>query len=892
MKRLLLILGMLLPPIFSMAQGNANNWVLGSNVQLDFSTTPPTLIKLSFNPGGTATIDPGYNIESSTSVSDANGTLLFYSFGQFLYNGFDHTLVKSDLGTTLDACQGNMVIPKPGTNNQYLLFTVDAIPNSCGGDAQFGSNRGARYYTVTVNAATQSVTVDNGTPVPGAPNSVVEGQAACPTSNPDEYWYVIHDASGNPAANGNFKVYKVTSNGNVVFDHDETVGPTFGNCGAMNIKFNSCYTQMAVAAEGAVTLYSFDIATGTISNPSTASVPSAYGLEFSPNGQYLYVSTGVGNSGETPRLLRFNGVNAGTLGTPTVIAAMDATTMPGDLISKTGHLQLGPDGNIYSVNKKDYNYVGATSPQYVGVILNPNNATPTYNGQYIEINDTNSGHQHLSVGMGLPTFLKSLVTSIAEVRIGSVNIDDESLCVGDNPTLSLNVVGGYTGTPSWKFTPPSGSPVQNFTGTNANPNFNEQGDWTLEISLQDNCGTPKTVTKILTVLPIVTANATVDLSTCPNPTLTGTGNTIPGGSYKWYDKDPALGGVLLSMGNTYQAPGGSQVWVEPSGTITTTNINDTRTVVNYGTSTGNTNITLTSGTASITSFKMGYIAPWQPAARSGDFIFELRNSSNQLVGTPLTYAVNIPANSQDPGTIITLTPIDWNISAGTYTVVVTPVNGVNTTQLTGTALNTPVLSISGGMLAEFIVKTYSETTTLPCGKGSTINVNPCCTLPTISTQPADRTVCQGNTITFSVAASLASGTLNYQWQVNKGTGFVNVTGSDGSGGTTASFTTVATTADMNNYVYKVIVTNNGTCPVESNTATLTVNPVPAAPTVSGNNSPYCHNSNISLTAASTGAPTGTVYTWTLSNSTTSTSNPFTANNATSTTAVPTSVNAS
>ncbi len=57
---------------------------------------------------------------------------------------------------------------------------------------------------------------------------------------------------------------------------------------------------------------------------------------------------------------------------------------------------------------------------------------------------------------------------------------------------------------------------------------------------------------------------------------------------------------------------------------------------------------------------------------------------------------------------------------------------------------------------------------------ATLTVNPA-TPPTITTQPASQTVTAGQTATFSVVAS-GSAPLNYQWQKNTGTGFLNIPG--------------------------------------------------------------------------------------------------------------------
>ena len=89
--------------------------------------------------------------------------------------------------------------------------------------------------------------------------------------------------------------------------------------------------------------------------------------------------------------------------------------------------------------------------------------------------------------------------------------------------------------------------------------------------------------------------------------------------------------------------------------------------------------------------------------------------------------------------------------------------------------------------------------------------------PTIGTQPANQTVTEGNTATFTVAAT--GGNLSYQWQQSTDSG-QNWT--DISGANAATYTTAATTTSMNGYQYRCVVINSAGS-VTSNAVTLTVN---------------------------------------------------------------------
>ena len=94
------------------------------------------------------------------------------------------------------------------------------------------------------------------------------------------------------------------------------------------------------------------------------------------------------------------------------------------------------------------------------------------------------------------------------------------------------------------------------------------------------------------------------------------------------------------------------------------------------------------------------------------------------------------------------------------------------------------------------------------------------TVPTITSNPASRTVSEGQTASFSVTAS-GTGTLSYQWQKN---------GVDISGATGASYTTPPVTFSDNGSNFRVTV-RNAYGSATSSAATLTVST--GTPTTTG-----------------------------------------------------------
>jgi hypothetical protein len=107
----------------------------------------------------------------------------------------------------------------------------------------------------------------------------------------------------------------------------------------------------------------------------------------------------------------------------------------------------------------------------------------------------------------------------------------------------------------------------------------------------------------------------------------------------------------------------------------------------------------------------------------------------------------------------------------------------------------------------------------------------------ITTAPANTTICATGTTSFSVAAAGTSPTYQWQESTNGGGTWNNISnGGIYSGATTTTLTLTGVTAGMNGYLYRTAVTGTTPCGVVNTTgATLTVSP---QPTVTLTASPY------------------------------------------------------
>jgi hypothetical protein len=127
----------------------------------------------------------------------------------------------------------------------------------------------------------------------------------------------------------------------------------------------------------------------------------------------------------------------------------------------------------------------------------------------------------------------------------------------------------------------------------------------------------------------------------------------------------------------------------------------------------------------------------------------------------------------------------------------------------------------------------------------------------VTSQPTSQTIGDGATATFTAAAT-GNPAPTVQWQVNTGSIWADVT--DGTGGTTVSYTTAALSTSASGYQYRARFTNSVTANVATNAATITVNSGATAPTVTGQPATIGVEvgQTASFTASASGSPTPTV----------------------------------
>ncbi|MHC1777569.1 MAG: PKD domain-containing protein [Lentimicrobium sp.] len=342
MKRTLLLIGMIALVVIVSAQKQANYWYFGQNAGVSFAMGPPApLTNGALNTG-----------EGCSAISTATGSLEFYTDGRFVYNK-NHLQMPNGSGLLghSSSTQSGIIVPKPGSNTQYYIFTVDAADN--------GLVNGLCYSKVdmTLNDGLGDVvtTEKNISLVPLACEKVT----AVGHSDGNTFW-VITKKWGN----SEFYAYRITYDGvNTTPVISNTGPPLTGNIGQASkgyLKVSPDGAKIATANNTAfkVGIYNFDNSTGLVShlvtdenysNPGGFDPGGPYGVEFSPNSKYLYIGEWKAN-----RKIHQYDLSSGD--PTTIVNSRVVVASVGQNAEPIGALQLGPDNRLY-IARYEANYL-------------------------------------------------------------------------------------------------------------------------------------------------------------------------------------------------------------------------------------------------------------------------------------------------------------------------------------------------------------------------------------------------------------------------------------------------------------------------------------------------------------------------------------------------------
>jgi len=305
---------LLLWSMYAQAQKEAYNWFYGSGQGITWNQTqtfdasptdaPNTTVSLKGIPTRYESTSvrpemyPMSTREGCFSLSNPNGKLLCYSSGSTIYNAHHLTMENAtELEGDFSSAQSGIIIPFPRHRNKYIAISIGTYLTR--GFAynilDFEANNGLGKLELPKN---RQFTL----PVGSVKRNFIESLMATKHANGVDYWIIAIERTGY-AGTSKMVAWLVTENGvsttpvaslipNLTMGANETA---YGY-----LKMSSDGKNFALMLHEARNLLwgEFDKRTGIFSNMKnytaiTRQSIMTYGGEFSPDGKYLYVSTGT-----------------------------------------------------------------------------------------------------------------------------------------------------------------------------------------------------------------------------------------------------------------------------------------------------------------------------------------------------------------------------------------------------------------------------------------------------------------------------------------------------------------------------------------------------------------------------------------------------------------------
>jgi gliding motility-associated-like protein len=352
------------------AQNQAANWYFGQNAGLNFMSGSPTPIL-------TGALN---TMEGCSSISTSDGSLRFYTDGIHVWDRHDN-LMPNGTGLMGDpsSTQSGIIVPKPGSNNIFYIFTVDEVQTT-----PVGGANGLRYSVVDMNLNSFLGDVVSGEKNILLTAPLCEKVTAVGHANGTDIWVIAQKWGTN-----NFYSYLVTTNGvnttPVISSAGAVIQGDVDNAkGYLKVSPDGKTIAKANAGLKSVEIFGFNTTTGEVSNQNVITDNGLggepYGIEFSPNSELLYVNTWKSNPGKI--LYQYN------------LKAPDVVGSRVQISSGTeGALQLAPDNRIY---------VAQNQNSYLSVINEPNNIGSACLFNYLSVSLGGKVSR-----WGLPPFIQS-----------------------------------------------------------------------------------------------------------------------------------------------------------------------------------------------------------------------------------------------------------------------------------------------------------------------------------------------------------------------------------------------------------------------------------------------------------------------------------------------------
>jgi gliding motility-associated-like protein len=304
---------------YKLQDQRSNVWYFGNKAGIDFNKRPPKALSNSIMdaPAGCAII------------CDRNGQTIFYTDGNNVY-GYNvatktSSLIDTGIGGDPNSSQAAIIIPVPGDETLYYIFTTQAINGTSANEL--------RYSLFDLKQGTHGLVVQK---------NILLFSKSSEHLTANSQWLIAHEYGNNT-----FRAYRVTATGiadpiyssigSVESFKDAVNGQGYMKLGPKN---NLAVAFSTPGTSNWVELFTFVDTTGVITNYRKIDLKQpagqVYGVEFSPGGNKLFATIK-----DTPNSTVFE-YFIDSIGKPYL-----RSNPPTTLAAELGALQLAPDGQIY-----------------------------------------------------------------------------------------------------------------------------------------------------------------------------------------------------------------------------------------------------------------------------------------------------------------------------------------------------------------------------------------------------------------------------------------------------------------------------------------------------------------------------------------------------------------
>ena len=413
LKRLVQIAIILSSTIVLAQRNEATNWYFGENAGLNFN-----IFNDNVNTLLNGKVD---SAEGCTSISDSTGRLLFYTDGHTVWNR-NHTRMNGgwDLNGSPNNSQSSIIVPKPNDLNIYYIFTTS-----------YSNGLSYSIVDMSLDGGRGAVILSNINLIPYATEKISAVAKDCANKS---IWVMTFAADRTFHA---FEINNLGLNTTSVKTTISILALEFPLNGYM--KFSPDGTKLVTANMGyGIFLYDFDVETGLLSNERRIRKGySAYGVEFSPDSQLLYVhfsndyESQNEDSNNNPEN-HFSILSQFDLNTPS-ISQSEIIIDNRNLFR--GSLQLATNGKIY----RSLSETGTQGTNFFGVINNPNEVGLNCDYQHDAVNLSPNKSR-----IGTPSFIQTFFRTHIDIIRDGLSTLNLSLCTGETYTLTADDVPNAT----------------------------------------------------------------------------------------------------------------------------------------------------------------------------------------------------------------------------------------------------------------------------------------------------------------------------------------------------------------------------------------------------------------------------------------------------------------